>query len=162
MNDRQRSVGIVLRLAIVGPAAVVLLLEALALAVAGVTGENPRVPLVTLNLGEATAVRDAAEMVRLIEGGDDPGAQYPVRAGLLADEGVNATPLEVAVATRRSELVSLLYANGVRVGAADWIRLACFAKNDGSGDVLSELEARRPAEAELACTGDEMPLITTR
>ena len=144
-----------MKAAVAIPAVLLLLMETIALVATAVTGENPRAPVVTLNLSEAVAVRDGAEMVRLIESGEDPNARRPVRAGLLGDDAVNATPLEAAVSIRRSELMVWLYDSGARTDAATWTRLWCAAHDELFAEVQAELNARKPPDAATECTGSE-------
>jgi hypothetical protein len=151
MNRRITALGV----AAAAPVMVLLVLEAFALTATGITGDNPRVPDVTLNLTEAVAVRDQAEMMRLIERGDDPNRREPVREGLLEDDTVNAMPIEAAVSLRQPELVSLLYQNGAALGAEDWRRLTCYAKREELASVLKVLTEHMPAGAAMDCAGDE-------
>src|SRR5688500_16395856 len=59
-------------------------------------GRSPIWPAQQLTLPEAIATVDDAEIVRLMSGGADLDARYPVRAGLLRDQPVEVTPLEAA------------------------------------------------------------------
>lgn len=65
-----------------------------------------------LTLSEAAALRDAAEVVRLIEAGEDPNAVYEVRPGILSPAAQQLTPLEAAAAAEREEITALLVAAG--------------------------------------------------
>jgi hypothetical protein len=138
-----------------GPAVVVATVEAAVLVVA-LFGDHPRWPDMQLNLSEAAAVRDHAEVVRLLRAGENPHARRPVRPGLVGNDSVvDTTPLEAAVSIRRSELVNLLFEHGVRPSSADWTRIRCAAQALDYRDVVATLDARRPAGSESTCSGDE-------
>lgn len=137
------------------PALVLVSLEAAILMIATVR-DHPRWPNTDLNLSEAAAVRDHAEVVRLIEGGEDPNTRRPVRTGLVQNDlEIEATPLETAISIRRPELVSLLFDSGARPSPADWLRLWCSAKALEYADVVAVLDTRRPDGVEMRCSGDE-------
>jgi hypothetical protein len=68
-----------------------------------------------LTLSEAAAVRDAGEIGRLLELGNDPNARYPLRAGILYDEPSLLTPVQAARAAQRDEIVDLLVSAGARL-----------------------------------------------
>ena len=96
-----------------------------------------------LTLAEAAALRDQAEVARLIEAGADPNAEYPLRPDVLS---VNrATPLEAAVAARRPEIVSLLRLEGATLDGPGWHRLHCLAVEIGEVDVINAVDTYRPA-----------------
>lgn len=143
-------------LAAAAPALILALIESGVLARAALA-EHPRWPEMHLNLSEATAVRDTAEVMRLLERGDDPNRRYTVRPGLVDnDREVHATALEAAMSNRRSELVELLLAHGVTLSEADWTRLRCAAKRLGDDDVEAALAAAAGSAAPMpSCTGDE-------
>jgi hypothetical protein len=139
-----------------GPAAIVVLLEAAVLLGAAV-GHHPWWPDLDLNLSEAAAVRDHAEVARLLERGEDPNARRPVRAGLLGnDDVVEATPLEAAVSIRRAELMDVLFTAGAALAPGDWGRLRCWAEAHEYDDVVARLDMHRPASAgAVECHGEE-------
>lgn len=138
-----------------GPAVVLASLEAVILMIAAVS-DHPRWPRTSLNLSEAAAVRDHAEVARLLETGESPNARRPVRPGLVGnDVEVEATPLEAAVSIRRPELMDLLFERGARPSTADWLHLRCSAEALGYADVVANLDMRRPDEVEIRCSGDE-------
>lgn len=137
------------------PAVAVAGLDAAFLAMA-MFGNHPRWPDHHLNLAEAAAVRDHAEVIHLIERGEDPNARRPVRPGLVGNEvEVAATPLEAAISIRRPELIGLLFERGARPSPADWLRLRCSAQALEYGDIVAMLDARRPDGVEIRCTGNE-------
>jgi hypothetical protein len=110
---------------------------------------HPFWPRQQLNLSEAAAVRDAAEIVRLIESSEDPNAARGVRPGLLAQQTVRATPLEAAVAMKDPEIARVLLVNGAVMDAQVWSRLRCSA----DGDEMTEyLDRRRPPKAVMDCS----------
>lgn len=119
-------------------------------------GGQPRWPDEQLTLSEAAAVRDEAEVVRLVNGGQDPNARYRVRVGLV-DNGreVQLTPLEAAVSIRRPEMVDLLFLHGVRASGDDWRRLRCVADAFGDRDLVAALERGSPGQPNGSCAGSE-------
>jgi|SRR5215510_6417480 len=120
----------------------------------GAVGRHPMWPHRELNLSEAAAVRDEAEVVRLIEYGEDPNGRREIRPGLLFDSVVRLSPLEAAVASQRAEMIELLLANGALMDAALWNRLRCLARGH---EVPLALERHRPAGAIMRCEGIERP-----
>lgn len=136
------------------PALLAVCMETMTL-VQAAAGSHPGWPDLRLNLSEATAVRDTAEVVRLLDDGADPNARYAVRPGLVDNsEPVNVTPLEAAISIRRAELVSLLLKRGVRVSDADWTRLRCVAREYEDEDLEAALDTSGGA-ADPHCSGEE-------
>ena len=117
-------------------------------------GEHPMWPHEDVNLAEAAGVREEAEVVRLIEQGQNPNASYPVRSGLLFERPVTLTPLEAAVINNDPAIVAVLFANGVALDGPSWVALRCFA---GNSRVSPILEAHRPAAVLLECAGLKPP-----
>lgn len=109
----------------------------------------------TLTLAEAAALHDHGEVVRLIAGGQDPNASYPIRPSVLAARSL--TPLEAAVGARRAEVVDLLFLHGAKADASIWQRLHCFAQATGAVDVMAMLERYRPAGSHASCEGVATP-----
>lgn len=109
---------------------------------------HPMWPHQGFNLAEAAAVRDEAEMVRLIEQGEDPNARYAIEPGLLFDAPIRLTPLEAAVAADDAEMIGRLLTNGASMDAALWAHLRCIAEGD---DAPSMLDRYQPAGALLRC-----------
>jgi hypothetical protein len=136
------------------PALALLCVEVAFLAAALVVGPGVRWPAYELNLAEAVAVRDTAEVVRQLEAGADPNLRQPVRPGLLGSAAVEALPLEAAVSIRRPELVAVLRQRGAEAGPDTWRRLTCFAQREGFGEIVAALSPYRPGDAEPACAGD--------
>ena len=100
-----------------GPPAAAILAAAWVLA-GWVLGTNPFWPVPELNVAEAAAVRDHAEVVRLIEAGQDPNRAWPVRVDIIDGNAHMMTPLEAAVRIRRLELVKLLVRHGAAITPA--------------------------------------------
>lgn len=151
MNRRTLAFALVVS----APALALALVEASVLAIA-LVAPHPRWPDPALNLTEATAVREDAEVIRLLERGADPSARLTVRPGLLGnDREISATPLEAAVSIRRTELMSLLFRRGAVLSADDWRRLRCVAEIQELGDVVATLDTYHPGTPAPACTGDE-------
>ena len=141
--------------AVAAPAVVLASLEATNLMIATVR-DHPRWPNTDLNLSEAAAVRDHAEVVRLIENGENPNTRRPVRPGLVQNDlEVEATPLEAAISIRRPELMGLLFERGAHPSPADWLRLRCSAQALEYADIVAVLDTRRPDGVEISCSGDE-------
>lgn len=136
-------------LAVAGPALLLAALEAGMLVMAAV-GEHPRWTSEPVNLSEAAAVRDNAEVARLIESGEDPTVRRPVRRGLIG-ERMEVTTLEAAALVRRSDLVDVLVALGVRPPAAEWLPLYCAARGAEDGDMMASLDAMRPDGVAIEC-----------
>ena len=107
-----------------------------------------------INLAEAAGVSEEAEVVRLIEQGQDPNARYPVRAGLLFERAVTVTPLEAAVLNDDPAIAAQLFARGLAVEPPAWVALRCFAADLR---VVPVLDAHRPAGARLECAGVKTP-----
>lgn len=113
------------------------------LLILGVVDRDPYWRAVPVNLSEAVALTDAAEVSRRIAFGGDPRARYWIRPGLIppsyalgpaARDGIELTPMEAAAAARRPEIVDLLFDAGVLLSAAEWRGLAC-------GDVDRDVRA---------------------
>ena len=115
---------------------------------------HPMWPHQASNLAEAAAVRDEAELVRLIERGEPPNGRYAVRPGLLFDSPILLTPLEAAVAADDAEMIRRLLTSGIAMDAALWTHLRCIAEGD---DVPPTLELYRPPGAVLRCDGVRPP-----
>ena len=117
-------------------------------------GQHPMWPHEAFNLGEATGVRDDAEVVRLIEDGHDLNVRYAIRPGLMFDYPTRLTPLEVAVAANDAQMVRRLLTSGAAMDAALWTYLRCIADGDW---VIPTLDEYRPQGAVLRCDGVSPP-----
>ena len=136
-------------IALAAPAGVLAAGLALSL-VLGAFGRNPIWPDQHLNVSEAAAARDEAEVLRLIAHGEDPNIPRDVRPGLLVDRVVRVTPLEAAVLSQRGVMVERLLANGAVIDDTAWNRLRCLAEGNEAAHVL---DRHRPAGAVMRCDG---------
>ena len=103
-------------------------------------GANPFWPVPDLNVAEAAAVRDHAEVVRLIEAGQDPNRTWRVAPDLIDGSEHALTALEAAVEIRRLELVQLLLRHGARVTPAIRGPLVERARQLGAADIAEFFE----------------------
>ena len=115
---------------------------------------HPMWPHQQWNLSEAAAVRDTAEVARLIQFAEDPNVPRDIRAGLLSDHPVRLTPLEAAVAINDGNMVVLLLRSGAVLDAETWNRLQCTADGD---EVRRVLENHAPPGALRQCQGVTPP-----
>lgn len=100
---------------------------AVVLSVLGWFGRNPFWQHDGLTLSEATALRDHATVLLLLENGVDPGLRYKLRAGVLSERESELTPMEAAIHEDRPEMVDLLLRHGVTVDGprlCTWLDLA--------------------------------------
>lgn len=142
-------------IAVAGPMLIVAILEAASLVLTG-AGRSPWWPDYQLNLSEATAVRDDAEVARLLERGEDPNRRRTVRAGLLGNERVvTATPLEAALSIRRAELLGGLFARGASIPPEDLPRIRCAVRALDDAEISAALDARYPPADAPTCSGEE-------
>jgi hypothetical protein len=116
--------------------------------------EPPMWPRREVNLAEAAATRDEAEVVRLVEGGADPDVRYPIGRGFVAGGPTELTPLEASVANDDPAMLEQLLQHGAAFDAATWNRLRCIAEGEG---VIAELDRRRPPDTDLHCAGVVRP-----
>jgi hypothetical protein len=129
------------------PGCILAIASVVSLALA-IVDAHPMWPHEPLNISEAASVDDEAEVVRLIERGEDPDGRRPVRAGLLGGSSVHVTPLEAAVAAKNPSVIATLLANGATLDAIGWNDLRCRADDK---EVALMLEAHRPAGATVRC-----------
>lgn len=97
-----------------------------------------------VNASEAVAAGNYAELVRLLERGEDPHRSRIVRAPLLAGQAVEATPIEAAVLVRNAEMVRLLLAHGAVVTRTMAGKLRCLNAEYPDRDVLAILDELDP------------------
>jgi hypothetical protein len=139
--------------AIAAPAVVLGAVLAVSL-VLSVFGQSPIWPDHQLTLPEAIAVSDDAEIVRLMDAGQDLSIAYSVRPGVLFERPASLTPLEAAVQSHRADLVERLLASGARVDGVIWNRLRCLAGDDS---VVAVLERHRPGGVAIRCDDISAP-----
>jgi hypothetical protein len=115
-------------------------------------GRYPMWPHKKFTLAEAAGARDEAEVVRLIENGEDPNGRYPVREGLVFERAANLTPLEAAVLNDDPAIVRQLLARGALADATSWGALRCVA----GSRVAPVLDEYRPSPSP-DCAGIKTP-----
>ena len=98
-----------------------------------------------VNVSEAVATGNYAELVRLLENGDDPTRSRSVRAPLLASQTVVATPLEAAVLVRNATMLQLLVARGAVITRSIAGQLKCLNAEHPDQDVRRVLDEVAPA-----------------
>ena len=102
-------------------------------------------PAVHVTLSDAAATRDRGEAARLIAMGEDPNRPARVRAGLLpGGKSQVITPLEAALAVRRTEMAQMLLDHGARVDAPQLRALRCYSEQFRDADVRAFLERLAP------------------
>jgi hypothetical protein len=111
-------------------------------------------PHETYNLAEAAAVREEAEVVRLIEQGHDPNIRYPIRPSLVFNHSTRLTPLEAAVVRDDPAIFRQLIAKGALMDAAVWTSLRCTMSGP---DMFAVLDEYRPDSAPQSCDGSNAP-----
>jgi hypothetical protein len=144
-------------IAAAGPPAIVALMEIVLLALSA-AGDHPRWTADEVNLSEAAAIRDFAEVARLIERGENPGTARPVRQGMVEGPARDLTPLEAAALGERDEIAAYLLEHGARPSRDEWLRLHCHAETSGLDDLAAVLETARPSAIDVRCDG-VTPLI---
>jgi hypothetical protein len=115
---------------------------------------HPMWPHESLNIAEAAAARDEAEVARLIETGENFNDRYPVRPGLLFASPALLTPLEAAIAADDPMVVRELLRQDSPLDLERWTYLRCIA---GGDEVPPVLEQYRPQGAEPECGGVRPP-----
>jgi hypothetical protein len=135
------------------PGCFLALLSAVALTLAPF-GRYPMWPHESVNLAEAAGVREEAEVIRLIEQGQDPNERYPVRPGLVLERAARLTPLEAAVLNDDPVTVEQLFAKGAAPGPSSWVALRCFAEGRRAAPAL---DRHRPGAMAVNCAGVEPP-----
>ncbi|HEY6361640.1 MAG TPA: hypothetical protein VIX63_11080, partial [Vicinamibacterales bacterium] len=122
-----------------------LALASLVLLVAAAVHQGPLWSDRPINVSEAAAMRDRATMIRLIDEGSDPTKAYPVPPGIVSARLRYLTPLEAAIAARRSEVVDLLlWRMEVREDSV-LARAWCLARHIRAADVVRAVERYRVA-----------------
>ena len=99
-----------------------------------------------VNVSEAVATRNYAEVVRLLENGGDPTRPNLVRASLLTSRPVVAIPVEAAVMARNAAMLGLLMDNGAVVTPAMAGKLKCLNAEYPDQDVKAMLDQVVPGD----------------
>ena len=99
-----------------------------------------------VNASEAVAAGNYAELVRLLENGEDPNRGSIVRPPLLAGQPVVATPIEAAVQSRNADMARLLLTHGAVVTRAMAAKLKCLNAEYPDRDVRAILDELDPGE----------------
>ena len=108
---------------------------------------NPFWSPTMMTLSEATALRDQATVLVLLEGGADPHLPYPIRAGLTAERELVLTPMQAAIREDRAEMAALLLAHGLKANVGqvcEWLGLATV---DDKKEVMTYLRSTFPMES---------------
>jgi hypothetical protein len=114
----------------------VIVTAVLTVAVSGeLAGAHPFTTGAPRNASEAIAMRDPATAARLIEGGAPVSEVDVIRAGILGERPILATPLEIAVMLDQSAVVDYLLARG----AERTSELGCLAADVRAGAVRARL-----------------------
>lgn len=121
-----RPAGVLARLALAAP----VLAGTLALGVLAV-GERVEpgggTGLAPENLAEAAGMGNAAEVVRRLRLGENPGRVYVTREFVISPQITRVTTVEAALWSRRLEMIQLLDAEGAIVDGRTRRELACLA-----------------------------------
>ena len=108
------------------------------IAAAEQTGAAPFARIVPRNSAEAAGMGYAADVIRLLESGEDPTRIQPVRPQVISSSVLHATTAEAAVWSRQLELVQVLDARGA-ITPAERPALACLAADLRIEDVVEYL-----------------------
>jgi len=108
-------------------------------------------PPTPMTLPEAVWLDDGGAVVRLIQNGAAPNAKGTLRAGLVGDTSVEATPLEVAVLSMRPEMVDLLVREGATVDESSAVTLICLARTVEAESIAEYFKARMPNVTDVNC-----------
>jgi hypothetical protein len=99
-----------------------------------------------VNVSEAVATGNYAELVAQVEVGADPTRSRTVRAPFLSSEAVTVTPLEAAVLGRNATMMELLLARGVVVTPSMAGALKCLNAAHPDQDVKNLLDKLVPGD----------------
>jgi hypothetical protein len=121
--------------------------------VLAMTGDHPRWRTQTVNVSEAAAIRDFAEVARLVEGGESPSERRVVRAGIINRQAHLLTPLEAAAIAGRDEIVTYLLDQGAQPSPDEWLRLRCHAEASDAEELGAILSDRLGGDVGEACDG---------
>jgi hypothetical protein len=101
-------------------------------------GAAPFARLVPRNSAEAAGMGYAADVIRLLESGEDPTRVQPLRPEVISSSVTRATTVEAAVWSRQLELVQVLEERGA-ITPAERPALACLADDLDADDVADYL-----------------------
>ena len=114
-----------------------------AFSVLDLSGHTPFSGGPLLNVAEAAAAGNAAEMLRLMQAGEQMSQLWPVRPEIISSSVRQATGLEAAVWSREGALLRLLDLRGV-IGEGETRRhLVCLAVDLEAQDVADVLAGDR-------------------
>ena len=133
------------------------LVAAVAVMVVSISG-SAGIPSASMTLSEAAALRDRAELVRLIGEGADVEARARVRGGIIREQEYMLTPLEAATVMRRDDVLQLLVAEGARLNDETFSVLYCLASLSGFDDTAAVLRELAPERGAPSCDGVRSPL----
>jgi hypothetical protein len=118
-----------------------------------VADASPFWPDPQMTLSEAAGIGNAGEVVRLITAErHDPNLAWPVREGILGPAEI-VTPLEAAVAVRRTELVPVLVRHGAAVPRSGPARVAlvCRAVAAAAAPEMVEMLTKMTGGSSVSC-----------
>lgn len=101
-----------------------------------------------LNLAEAAAAGNAAEVLRRLHGGEDPRREYVVRPQFISSTVQHATMAEAAMWSRRVQMFVMLDRAGVLASDATRRELVCLAVDLSLPDVAEYLAGEGPPACE--------------
>ena len=107
-----------------------------------------------VNVSEAVATRNYAELVRLLENGADPTSPNLVRGSLLTSRPVVAIPVEAAVMARNAAMLGLLMNKGAVVTPGMAGKLKCLNAEYPDQDVKVILDQVAPGDPPNCPVGD--------
>lgn len=99
-----------------------------------------------VNVSEAVATRNYAELVRLLDNGADPTRPNLVQASLLTSRPVVAIPVEAAVMARNGTMLSLLINKGAVVTPRMVGKLKCLNSEYPDREVKEMLDRMAPGD----------------
>jgi hypothetical protein len=98
-------------------------------------GWAPLWPTEDFNMAELAGMKNMAGVLAAQRSGADINAKYRVRAGIITQGAVEATPLDAAIFSRENWFVQFMLDNGARITDANRTTLACLARELGAKDV---------------------------
>jgi hypothetical protein len=102
-------------------------------------GGTPFAGRTPANSAEAAAMGRAADVLRFLRAGEDPGRVYQVDPEIISSSVRQATVLEAAIWSRQVALVRLLDAEGAITSSAERGSLACLAVDLAVADIVAYL-----------------------